>query len=70
MKQSSKAPNQALKRITIPVTQDIEDVKTKLNKATGVKMTYNQTINYLIHFYLVHTHKPENSEPRTVWRMP
>tara|TARA_R110000868_G_scaffold45456_1_gene150978 strand:- start:74 stop:262 length:189 start_codon:yes stop_codon:yes gene_type:complete len=54
------------KRITLPVTEDIDSVRNMLTNNTGVKMTYNQTINYLIHFYLSRTQQP--GAPRTQWR--
>ena len=53
------------KRITLPVSEDIQKIREILTKDTGVKMTYNQTINYLINFYLVRTQQPD--APRTVW---
>lgn len=54
------------RRITLPVSEDIQKVREVLTKDTGVKMTYNQTINYLIHFYLARTQQPD--APRTQWR--
>jgi hypothetical protein len=56
------------KRITLPITEEIDSVRNTLTKNTGVKMTYNQTITYLIHFYLSRTQQP--GAPRTVWRHP
>jgi len=59
------------KRITLPVTGSIDDIRTQLSKDTGVKMTYNQVINYLIHFYMVRSHQPTLLvAPRTEWRHP
>lgn len=54
------------KRITLPVSGDIEAIRDQLTHDTGIKMTYNQVINYLIHFYMVRTQQPD--APRTVWR--
>ena len=82
MKKSSKAPNQALKRITLPVSDNIAFIRDQLMKDTGVKMTYNQTVNFLIHFYVTRSStdpvklsgravtKPvaaNDGKPRTQW---
>jgi len=56
------------KRITLPVTGTLDDIRTQLSKDTGIKMTYNQVLDYLVHFYLVRTQQPD--APRTVWRHP
>jgi len=56
------------KRITLPVTGSIDDIRTQLTADTGIKMTYNQVLDYLIHFYLVRTQQPD--APRTQWRHP
>jgi hypothetical protein len=56
------------KRITMPVSGSLEDIRNHLTKDTGIKMTYNQVLDYLIHFYLVRTQQPD--APRTVWRHP
>jgi len=56
------------KRITLPVSGDIEAIRDQLTHDTGIKMTYNQVINYLIHFYMVRTQQPD--APRTQWRHP
>ena len=53
----------ATKRITVPVNQNIDEVKAILLKTTGIRMSYIQVVNYLIHFYLKHT-----AEPVTQWR--
>ena len=52
----------ATKRITISVNQDIDLIRETLAKNTGIKMSYIQIINYLIHFYIKHS-----NEPRTAW---
>lgn len=51
------------KRITIPVHEDIDKIRTTLRGDTGMDMTYVQIINYLIHFYKKHA-----AEPRTQWK--
>ncbi len=57
------------KRITLPVSGDIEAIRDQLTHDTGVKMTYNQVINFLIHFYMVRAHQPAvNIQPVTQWR--
>jgi len=59
------------KRITIPVSKGIDEIRDQLSKDTGIKMTYNQVLDYLIHFYLVRTHQPTyHIPPRTEWRHP
>ena len=40
------------KRITMPVSEEMEQIRNRLISDTGVKMTYNQTISFLIHFYM------------------
>jgi len=52
-----------VKRITIPVHDDIDKIRSQLLKDTGIEMSYAQVINYLIHFYNKHA-----AEPRTQWR--
>lgn len=51
-----------LKRITISVNADIDVIQDRLLKDTGIRMSYVQIINYLIHFYFKHA-----AEPRTQW---
>jgi hypothetical protein len=59
------------KRITMPVSEEIEHIRERLAHDTGVKMTYNQTISFLIHFYITQN-LPKISlipaEPKTQWR--
>jgi hypothetical protein len=52
-----------LKRITIPVSPDIDKIRNKLKSDTGVEMTYTQAFNFLIHFYMERA-----NEPKTKWR--
>jgi phosphopantetheine adenylyltransferase len=40
------------KRITITVDKRIDEIREKIQKETGVQMTYVQTFDYLIHHYL------------------
>jgi hypothetical protein len=57
------------KRITLPVSEEIETIREQLTKDTGIKMTYNQVIDFLIHFYMVRAHQPLlHIPPRTEWR--
>jgi hypothetical protein len=59
------------KRITIPVSKGIDEIRDQLSADTGIKMTYNQVLDYLIHFYLVRTCQPTfHIPPRTEWRKP
>ena len=51
------------KRITIPVSTDIDKIRDRLERDTGVKMTYTQVFNFLIHFYVQRA-----SEPKSRWR--
>lgn len=52
-----------MKRITISVNEDIEKIIEKVRHDTGIKMTYVQIINFLIHFYMQHA-----NEPKTRWK--
>jgi len=51
------------KRITLPVSPDIELIRNRLLADTGVKMTYTQVFNFLIHFYVERA-----NEPKTKWK--
>ena len=50
------------KRITIDVQEEIDAIIEKIEEETGVCMTYVQTFDFLIHFYMRHC-----NEPRTRW---
>ena len=50
------------KRITIFVNDDIDKIRDFIVEQTGVKMTYVQVFDHLIHFYTQHA-----AEPRTKW---
>lgn len=52
----------ATKRITVSVNQDVDLIRETLATHTGIKMSYIQIFNYLIHFYIKHS-----NEPRTAW---
>ena len=52
----------ATKRITVNVNQDVDLIRETLAQNTGIKMSYIQIFNYLIHFYIKHC-----NEPRTRW---
>jgi hypothetical protein len=54
------------KRITLPVSDDLADIREKLSADLGIKMTYNQVLDYLIHFYSTRAQQPE--APHTQWR--
>ena len=51
-----------MKRITISVNEDIDVIQNALTRDTGIRMSYVQIINYLVHFYMKHA-----NEPRTKW---
>lgn len=55
--------NPKQKRITIPVSVDIDAIGKRLQQDSGITMTYSQIFNFLIHFYLKHA-----AEPRTQWK--
>jgi hypothetical protein len=49
----------ATKRITIPVNTDIDVIREQLQRDTGIRMTYAQVFNWLVHFYMRHKTKTE-----------
>jgi hypothetical protein len=51
------------KRVTIPVSCDIDKIRDRLAADTGITMTYSQVFNFLIHFYVERA-----SEPKSKWR--
>lgn len=51
------------KRITIPVTEDIDIIRQRLREDTGIDMTYVQIFNFLVHFYI-----QRMNEPKTKWK--
>ena len=50
------------KRITISVDSNIYGIRKFIEGQTGVKITYVQVFDHLIHFYIKHA-----NEPRTKW---
>lgn len=51
------------KRITIPVSADIDLIRDRLAADTGITMTYSQVFNFLVHFYVERA-----NEPKSKWR--
>ena len=51
------------KRITIPVSKDVDLVRDRIRTDTGIVMTYSQVFNFLIHFYVERA-----NEPKSKWR--
>lgn len=51
------------KRVTVPITVDIEKIRARIRQDTGIDMTYTQIINFLIHFYMERA-----NEPKSKWR--
>jgi len=50
------------KRITFNIDTDVDHIREFILKETGIRMSYVQIFNYLIHFYIKHAR-----EPRTKW---
>ena len=61
-KKANSRPVGKEKRITITVSSDIDVIRNKIQEDTGVVMTYVQTFDYLIHFYM-----QKANEPKTRW---
>ena len=51
------------KRITIPVSRDVDLIRDRLAQDTGIRMSYAQIFNFLIHFYVERA-----NEPKSKWR--
>lgn len=51
------------KRITVPVSKDIDLIRERIKKDTGIVMNYSQIFNFLIHFYVQRA-----NEPKTKWK--
>ena len=51
------------KRITIPVSRDVDLIRDRLAQDTGIKMSYSQIFNFLIHFYVERA-----NEPKSKWK--
>jgi hypothetical protein len=52
-----------MKRITIPVSGNIDNIRDQLHKELGVYMSYHQLVDYLINYYRKHS-----QQPKTEWR--
>lgn len=50
------------KRVTVCIDENVDGIRDFIQAQTGVKMTYVQVIDHLIHFYTKHA-----NEPRTQW---
>jgi hypothetical protein len=42
------------KRITVEIAESIDDIRDFIQGQTGVRMTYVQIFDHLIHFYIKH----------------
>lgn len=51
------------KRVTIPVSNDVDLIRDRLRQDTGIDMSYAQVFNFLIHFYVTRA-----NEPKSQWR--
>jgi len=47
----------------VPVTKDIDLIRERIKRDTGIDMTYVQIFNFLIHFYVERA-----NEPKSKWR--
>jgi hypothetical protein len=54
-----------MKRITIPITGNLDNIKIKIKEDQGIDMSYAQTVDFLIHFYKKHSGM---TNPITQWR--
>lgn len=52
--------NSKHKRITVPITPDIELVKKRIRTDTGIDMTYVQILNFLVHYYTQRANEPKS----------
>jgi hypothetical protein len=51
------------KRITVPISKDVDLIRDRLTADTGIVMSYTQIFNFLIHFYVT-----KASEPKSQWK--
>ena len=58
------------KRITVPISEEIDAIRKQIEIDTGVLMTYRQLINHMINFYLARRTQPTSAAIQTVWRHP
>lgn len=61
----NKLKTQTMKRITIPITGNLDNIKLKIKEDQGIDMSYAQTVDFLIHFYKKHSGM---TNPITQWR--
>ena len=52
--------NSKHRRITVPISQDIDLIRKRIHSDTGIDMTYVQIFNFLIHFYLQRANEPKS----------
>lgn len=50
------------KRLTITVSDNIDNIRQRLYEETGVRMTYVQVFDFLISYYM------KNQRVQTTWR--
>lgn len=55
--------NPKTKRVTIPISKDIDLIRDRLAADTGITMSYAQIFNFLIHFYVERA-----NEPKSKWK--
>lgn len=60
---TNKTIDPKTKRITIPVSKDIDLIRERLRVDTGIDMTYTQIFNFLVHFYVQRA-----NEPKSKWK--
>jgi hypothetical protein len=48
------------KRVTIPVSQDIDLIRDRLAADTGITISYSQIFNFLILFYVSRANEPKS----------
>ena len=51
------------KRITVPISGEIDAIRKQLQEEHGVEFTYSQTFDFLINFY-----RKRTQPPKTEWR--
>ena len=50
------------KRITIPITGNLDALRKQLQEEHGIEFTYTQTVDFLINFY-----RKRTQQPKTTW---
>jgi hypothetical protein len=51
------------KRVTFHISENTDKIKEKIQNDNGVKMTYPQIFDFLVHFYIQYS-----NIPKTQWR--